>query len=77
DTGHFVESGTHLLLELKNSWMWTHSPGNSHSKINNPPSCHSHSPSWTWNINLPQRRNHFPPGNPLPPPPKLTSLPRA
>ncbi|MEQ2228500.1 hypothetical protein ILYODFUR_009588, partial [Ilyodon furcidens] len=21
--------------------MWTHSPGNSHLKVNNPPSCHS------------------------------------
>ncbi|MED6256551.1 hypothetical protein ATANTOWER_028668, partial [Ataeniobius toweri] len=41
DTGHFVKSGTHFLLELKDSWMWTHSPGNSHLKVNNPPSCHS------------------------------------
>ncbi|MEQ2263831.1 hypothetical protein XENORESO_013527 [Xenotaenia resolanae] len=57
--------------------MWTHSPGNSHPKFNNPPSCHSQSPLRTWNTNLPQRRNHFPPGYPLPPPPKLTSLPRA
>ncbi|MEQ2170038.1 hypothetical protein GOODEAATRI_031166, partial [Goodea atripinnis] len=38
---HFVKSGTHLLLELKDSWMWTHSPGNSHLKVNNPSSCHS------------------------------------
>ncbi|KAK5617694.1 hypothetical protein CRENBAI_001537 [Crenichthys baileyi] len=71
--GHFLESGTHFLLELKDSWMWIHSPGNSHPKINKPPSCHSHSPSRTWNTNLPQRRNHLPPGYPLLPP--LSLLP--
>ncbi|KAK5599896.1 hypothetical protein CRENBAI_014214 [Crenichthys baileyi] len=68
---HIVESGTHLLLELKDSWMWIHSPGNSHPKISKPPSCHSHSPSRTWNTKLPQRRNHLPPGYPLLPPPSL------
>ncbi|KAK5608432.1 hypothetical protein CRENBAI_025774, partial [Crenichthys baileyi] len=71
DTGHLVESGTHLLLELNDSWIWIHSPGNSHPKINKPPSCHSHSPSRTWNTNLPRRRNHLPPGYPVPPPPSF------
>ncbi|KAK5602041.1 hypothetical protein CRENBAI_017548 [Crenichthys baileyi] len=51
--------------------MWIHSPGNSLLKINKPPSCHSRSPSWTWNTNLPKRRNHLPPGYPLLPPPSL------
>ncbi|MEQ2269250.1 hypothetical protein XENORESO_002551, partial [Xenotaenia resolanae] len=27
--------------------------------------------SWTWNTNLPRKRNHLPPGYPLPPPPSL------
>ncbi|MEQ2304103.1 hypothetical protein AMECASPLE_023557, partial [Ameca splendens] len=73
DTGHFVKSGTHLLLELKDSWMWTHSPGNSHLKVYNPLSCHSPSLSWTCNTNLPRKRNHLPPGYPVPPPPSLPS----